>query len=223
MNSLIDGLDGKKSKKPSEKERQRDNLKELKKFLDHPTPYTLWKAPKLNDELKRRGLSTAGNVKDKKDRLLMNDNGLTPEGEEDEGSRLTTNDKLLDTLICQSFLPSLSAIGLEYCKIGHANEVPLAKKLLEHSQSGLTAGFKIQEISRPGLVMKNDQEFAKGTIDFIALALVPSSEEATLIGIEVKSRTSPGTTQEERLRAQRIRQQNPNRRNTVIDATSKYR
>ena len=207
-------LGTKLSTKNTERQRQTDHLAKLKKFLQNPSPYVLMSRPKLDEIMNSRGILNTENrskkVDEKKDLLIAHDKGELPTTTVIEAGPTSISEKLLDTLHCQAFLPKLNAEGLEYCKIGHDSEVPLAIQFLGHSCKGDTSGFVVHGISRPGLVAKKGKEYVKGTIDFIAAATTPESDVKSIIGIEVKTRVSSSTAQAERRRQQRLLMNNPN-------------
>ncbi len=79
--------------------------------------------------------------------------------------------------------------------MGHALELPFAKKLLQHSKEGLTK-FQVEDIYRVGLVGKKGRPYAKASCDFIAVVNIDG--EKKLVGVECKARVTPGTQQRER-------------------------
>jgi hypothetical protein len=101
----------------------------------------------------------------------------------------------LKQIVKSSFLPKLTAKGKEYCKMGQNLELPLARKLLQHSKEGLTI-FQIDDIYRVGLVGKKHELYSKASCDFIAGAVIGGEEQ--LVGIECKARVTPRTDQRER-------------------------
>jgi len=101
----------------------------------------------------------------------------------------------LKQIVKSSFLPKLTAKGKEYCKMGQNLELPLARKLLQHSKEGLTI-FQIDDIYRVGLVGNKHELHAKASCDFVAGAVIEGEEQ--LVGVECKARVTPRTDQRER-------------------------
>jgi len=114
---------------------------------------------------------------------------------------------LLCAIIKCSFLPKLTGARREHCTAGHKNETPLVKQLVADSEStDVDTCFKVEAVCQPGLVGKAEKLYAKDSIDFLAFATPPAVEgeqepTASLVGIEVKTRATPGTAQDELDRA----------------------
>ena len=227
MSEIVLALNGKVSTKPSEKQRVKDNVIKVKKFLNKPSPYALMIAPQVNEILTSRGLMTSEvrlmKIDEKKDLLMRHDHHQMPESNREPVSESLILEKLFDTLHCQAFLPNLNAEGLEYCKIGHESEVPLVLQFLNHSKSGDTSSFVVDGISRPGLVQKKGKHYVKGTIDFVAISTTPGNVSKSIIGIEIKTRASPATFQNERKRQAILDLNNPNKFRSKKDNSLLYR
>jgi hypothetical protein len=108
---------------------------------------------------------------------------------------------LLTKIIDASFMPRLTAKGKEYCKSGLKLELPFGRKLLQHSQEGISK-FRVERLYCVGLVGRNDAPFAKASADFLGLAIIEGEE--TLFAVECKARVTPGTNQREREHAERL-------------------
>ncbi len=92
-------------------------------------------------------------------------------------------------------MPRLTAKGRDYCKMGHALELPFARKLLQHSKEGLTK-FEVERVYHVGLVSRRGRPSAKASFDFVAVANI--NGERKLVGVECKARLTPATQQRER-------------------------
>ncbi len=101
----------------------------------------------------------------------------------------------LKQIVKSSFLLKLTAKGKVYCKMGQNLELPLARRLLQHSKEGLNI-FQIDDIYRVGLVGKKHELYSKASSNFIAGAVIRGEEQ--LVGIECKARVTPRTDQRER-------------------------
>ena len=108
---------------------------------------------------------------------------------------------LFKQIMLTSFLPKLSAKGKEYCKAGQRLEVPFARRLMEHSNSGLTK-FRVERIYQVGLLGKTGSLYAKASCDFVAGVLIDGDEE--IVGIECKARVTGGTAQREHMLAESL-------------------
>jgi hypothetical protein len=106
---------------------------------------------------------------------------------------------LLKQIVKLSFLPRLTAKGKEFCKLGHKLEIPLARKLLHHSEEVLTL-FQVEKVYCVGLVAKNDEADVKASCDFVAVAVIDG--EKHLVGIECKARVTPCTHEQEMRQAE---------------------
>jgi hypothetical protein len=89
----------------------------------------------------------------------------------------------------------LTAKGREYCKMGHALELPFARKLLQHSKEGLMT-FEVERGYCVGLVSRRGRPSVKASCDFVAVTNI--NGERKLIGVECKARLTPATQQRER-------------------------
>jgi len=92
-------------------------------------------------------------------------------------------------------MPRLTAKDSEYCRMGHALELPFARKLLQHSKEGLTK-FEVERVYHVGLVSRRGRPSAKASCDFVAVANI--NGERKLVGVECKARLTPATQQRER-------------------------
>jgi hypothetical protein len=80
-------------------------------------------------------------------------------------------------------MPWLTARGRKYSKMGLAFELPVARKLLEHSKKVL-AVFAIDQIYCIGMVGKQRMMYAKSSCDFIAR--IDIDGEKSLLGWNAK-------------------------------------
>eukprot|EP00542_Grammatophora_oceanica_P001818 CAMPEP_0194065850 /NCGR_PEP_ID=MMETSP0009_2-20130614/85696_1 /TAXON_ID=210454 /ORGANISM="Grammatophora oceanica, Strain CCMP 410" /LENGTH=642 /DNA_ID=CAMNT_0038718741 /DNA_START=1379 /DNA_END=3307 /DNA_ORIENTATION=+ len=102
-----------------------------------------------------------------------------------------------------SILPKLTGAKRESCTAGHKIEKPLVERLVAHSESSnVDTRLKVQAVCQPGLVGKAEKLYAKDLIDFLAYATPTTAEgepepTESLVGIEVKTRVTPHTAQDE--------------------------
>lgn len=101
--------------------------------------------------------------------------------------------------------------------MGQTNERPILVNFLKESKKGNTL-YTVENLYCPGLVKKGDAPYCKTTVDAFGPAKM-NSDETELVGVEVKTRVTHRTRQQEILRR--------NRRNnyngeifTEVDASS---
>jgi UDP-N-acetylglucosamine:LPS N-acetylglucosamine transferase len=88
---------------------------------------------------------------------------------------------------------------------------------LKETKKGTTL-YKVQNLYRPGLVQKADAKYCKTTVDAFGPAEIDSDDEAELVGVEVKTRTTHRTRQQEILT--RNRNRNSDDLFIMVEATS---
>jgi UDP-N-acetylglucosamine:LPS N-acetylglucosamine transferase len=101
--------------------------------------------------------------------------------------------------------------------VGNQNEGPILENFLKETKKGTTL-YKVHNLCRPGLVQKAGAKYCKTTIDAFGPAEI-DSEEAELVGVEVKTRTTHRTRQLE-IRRRNRRTSGANDIFTMVEATS---
>lgn len=99
--------------------------------------------------------------------------------------------RLLGCVLKSTFMHKLTGKGKQYANIGHRNEEPLLRALLNRDDNP----HKLLQILRPGLVSKGDNPYAKTSVD--AIGLIKYDNELELVGIELKSRVTNQTRERE--------------------------
>ena len=85
--------------------------------------------------------------------------------------------------------------------MGQTNERPILKNFLKESTKGNTL-YTVENVYCPGLVKRVDAPYCKTTVDAFGPAKI-DSDEAELVGIEVKTRVTHRTRQQEIIRRNR--------------------
>jgi hypothetical protein len=119
---------------------------------------------------------------------------------------------LIRLMLESSFMPKLTAKTKEYCKVGKNNEDPVMRKVLEHSNERQTT-HKIDVAYKWGLVEEVERPQNKGSVDFVCggrkdLGGGVFSDEG-LFAVEVKTRTTGATIQQEHHRQRIANNANP--------------
>ncbi len=169
------------------------NIEKFKKWLDEAPskrPYVLWNKSRLVDACvsKFGGKKSTYNGYDNNNLIhRLATYQSHPSNHRQNSSQSSTpavsyvRTSLLKRILESSFMPKLTAQGREYCKMGHALELPFARKLLQHSKEGLTK-FSVERIYRVGLVSKRGRPYAKASCDFVAAISIDG--EKKLAGVE---------------------------------------
>jgi hypothetical protein len=133
-----------------------------------------------------------------------------------EAPSLTKAQTLLRMALQSSYLPKLEGKGKVYARRGLALEKPLLDRVLRHSDQGLTP-MKVLELGCAPLVLRKNigRSCVGGSVDAVARVVVnremdsdgedSSGEDSELIVVEVKSRVTANTEQQERRRQGRAR------------------
>lgn len=123
------------------------------------------------------------------EKLMGNDNEMNSE------SQLQLKElwkRLVACVLKSTCMPKLTGKGKEYAKLGHKNEELLLKALLNCRDNP----HKLNQIVRPGLVSKQNYPYVKTSVDAIGL-IKNDDDDLELVGIELKSRVTNSTYQEE--------------------------
>ena len=78
---------------------------------------------------------------------------------------------LLGVIMQSSFMPRLTGTNLEYCRLGHRLEGPLAREILKMAQAKKTI-FPIDRLYEAGLVAKQGKPFIKDSADLLASSFI---------------------------------------------------
>ena len=113
-----------------------------------------------------------------------------------DASNVSAN-TLLGVIMQSSFMPRLTGTNLEYCRLGHQLEGPLARDILQLSAANKTY-FRIDRIYEAGLIAKEGRPFVKDSADLVGSAFVKGKQ--IVHPIELKSRVASKTLSKERQR-----------------------
>ena len=206
------------------KDCDKKNRETLVKYLEdgERNRYSIMTKPNLETELKRAtqriGIRLKKQPTTRKDlvqTMLSIDN-------EQLNSENVSAKTLLGVIMQSSFMPRLTGINLEYCRLGHQLEGPLAKEILKMAKAKKTV-FPIDRLYEAGLVAKQGRPFIKDSADLLGSSLINGKQ--TIHPVELKSRLSSKTLSKERQRKLTEMQTQSTRRSDngkfcLVDATS---
>jgi len=127
---------------------------------------------------------------------------------------------LLGVIMQSSFMPRLTGTNLEYCRLGHQLEGPLARDILQLSAANKTH-FRVNRLYEAGLIAKEGFPFVKDSADLIGSTFINGNQ--VVHPIELKSRVASKTLSVERQRQRQAMFQTGSQSNDKfchVDATS---
>ncbi|CAB9497204.1 unknown protein [Seminavis robusta] len=116
-------------------------------------------------------------------------------------SKLSDKLKLQHSVIRAGYLEPLSAVATKYTRRGHQLECHIMRDCLkEHAVDATESPLKLTAACSAPLVMSRSHNFARDSIDFIAMVA-----DGTLIGVEIKARLGKKKDQQETQHVDQIR------------------
>ena len=114
-------------------------------------------------------------------------------------SAVTIKQEIIKAMLVKSFMRPLKGKNKEHCSMGHKLELPIALDWMRDvNEKKLFPGFTVISLHKIGLVAKKNHPWAKDSIDLLALVREDNQNDLQVWGIEIKSRLTMTTINEEK-------------------------